>query len=113
MFQTHLNNLLTLSFGCTNYRVMSGSQPSFDGSPDRVVAAVMVHNEIVAEGESSSGKYAKLKASSNALGLLQGLAPFEYRMQYHCDCSDEKSEATDGMEEGPKQHMGDGFDSAI
>lgn len=95
---------------------MSGLQPSFDGLPDRVVAVVMVHDEIIANGESSSGKYAKLKASSNALGLLKGLVPFEYRMQYHCDCSDEKSEVRDGME-GQKQHqhqhVGDGFDSAI
>ncbi|KAL9102654.1 MAG: hypothetical protein Q9187_009099 [Circinaria calcarea] len=78
---------------------MSGPQPSFDGSAARVVAVVMVHNEIIADGESSSGKYAKLKASSNALELLQGLAPFEYRMQYRCDCSDEASEVTDEIEE--------------
>ena len=86
---------------------MSGSQPSFDGSAVRVVAVVMVHNEIIADGESSSGKYAKLKASSNAVQLLQGLAPFEYRMQYRCNCSDEGSEVTGGMEEQK------GFDSAI
>ncbi|KAI9877073.1 MAG: Dicer-like protein 1 [Pleopsidium flavum] len=87
---TFLNNLLTLTFGCTNYRVMANELPSIDGSPIRVIAAVMIHDDIVAEGTASSGRYAKLKASSNALELLKGMAPFEYRMQYHCDCSDGK-----------------------
>jgi len=89
-FQTFLNNLLTLTFGCTNYRVMANELPSIDGSPIRVIAAVMIHDDIVAEGTASSGRYAKLKASSNALELLKCMAPFEYRMQYHCDCSDGK-----------------------
>lgn len=66
---------------------MANELPSIDGSPIRVVAAVMIHNEIMAEGTASSGKYAKVKASSNALGLLKGLAPFEFRMQYRCDCT--------------------------
>ena len=48
----------------------------------------MIHNEIVAEGTASSTKYAKVAASKNALEQLQGLAPFEYRIRYRCDCSD-------------------------
>ena len=50
------------------------------------IAALMVHDEIVADGQASSGKNAKVKASSNALKQLQGLAPFEYRIKYHCNC---------------------------
>lgn len=61
--------------------------PSIDGSPIQIIAALMIHNEVVAEGRAASGKNAKVKASSNALGLLKGLAPYEYRMQYHCDCN--------------------------
>lgn len=66
---------------------MANELPSCDGSPIRVIAAVMIHNEIIAEGTASSGKYAKVKASSNALELLKGLAPFEFRMQYRCNCT--------------------------
>lgn len=66
---------------------MASELPSIDGSQVRVIAAVMVHNEIIAEGTASSGKYAKVKASSNALELLKGLAPFEFRMQYQCTCT--------------------------
>ena len=66
---------------------MANELPTIDGSPIRVIAAVMIHNEIVAEGTASSGKYAKVKASSNALEQLKGLAPFEFRMQYRCNCT--------------------------
>ncbi len=52
----------------------------------------MIHEQIIAEGTAASSKYAKLKASQYALDLLTGLAPFEYRMQYRCDCSQEKTD---------------------
>ena len=79
---------MTLSFGCTDYRLMASEVPSIiPGGPVTSIAALMVHNEVVAEGQASSGKNAKVKASSNALKKLQGLAPFEYRAQYHCNCA--------------------------
>lgn len=54
------------------------------------IAGVMIHGEVVAEGQASSGKNAKIKASSNALKLLQGLAPFEFKQQFHCNCEGEQ-----------------------
>ncbi|MCJ1415936.1 Dicer-like protein 1 [Xylographa parallela] len=90
---TFLSNLLTLDFGCTNYRLMSDELPTIlEGAPVRVIAVVMVHDEIITEGIAASSKYAKLKASSKALEMLTGLAPFEYRIQYRCDCCDKKTE---------------------
>ncbi|MCJ1316242.1 Dicer-like protein 1 [Xylographa vitiligo] len=101
---TFLSNLLTLNFGCTNYRLMSDELPTIiEGAPIRVIAVVMVHGEIITEGVAASSKYAKLKASSTALEMLTGLAPFEYRIQYRCDCSDKKAE--DGGEVSPVQEM--------
>lgn len=47
----------------------------------------MVHYEIVAEGLAASSRYAKLKASKEALDLLHGLAPFEFRQRYGCNCA--------------------------
>ncbi|KAI9821879.1 MAG: Dicer-like protein 1 [Pycnora praestabilis] len=84
---TFLNNLLSITFGCQNFRVFAQEIPTVDGSTTKVIAAVMIHDEIVAEGCASSGRYAKVKASSNALEKLNCLAPYEYRAQYHCDCS--------------------------
>ena len=56
------------------------------GGLSTAIAAVMIHDEVVAEGTASSGKNAKVKASSQALKLLQKLAPFEYRHIYKCNC---------------------------
>lgn len=65
---------------------MANELPSIDGSPPRNVAIVMIHNEIIADGEASSGKNAKVKASQAALEKLDGITPSEYRMQFRCDC---------------------------
>ncbi len=87
ILQTYLHNLLSLSFGCTNYRIMASEVPAIvPGGLPTAIAGVMIHDEIVAEGTASSGKNAKVKASSQALKLLQNLAPFEYRHTYGCNC---------------------------
>ena len=84
---TYLHNLMSLSFGCNNYRLMASELPSLvPGGPTTSLAVVMVHDRIVAEGQASSGKNAKVKASQNALKFLQGLPAFEYRNTYGCDC---------------------------
>lgn len=63
--------------------------PSVDGTPVRVLAAVIVHNEVIAKGMTSSGRTAKVKASEKAVELLEGLEIFEFRKKYGCDCRPE------------------------
>ena len=70
-----------------------------DGSTPLIVAVVMIHEEIMAHATASSGKYAKVKACKAALELLGGLAPFEYRAKYHCDCEKQLGEVKDGLDE--------------
>lgn len=60
------------------------------GGPSTSVAVVMIHNNIVADGQAASSKNAKVKASSHALKKLQGLAPLEYRVMYGCCCEGEQ-----------------------
>ena len=70
---------------------MADELPSIiEGAAVRIIAVVMIHDQIIAEGTASSSKYAKVKASSNALAMLEGLAPFEYRIQYRCNCTEGK-----------------------
>ena len=68
---------------------MANEIPAFDGGFPRNVAVVMIHDQIIADGEASSGKNAKVKASQEALKQLEGIAPYQYRMQYGCDCGTE------------------------
>jgi endoribonuclease Dicer len=103
---TYLHNLLTLSFGCNNYRLLSSELPTdasvINAAAPQIIAVVMIHDKIIEEGVAGSSKYAKLKASSHALELLTGLAPFEYRQMYGCDCAQKKrdEEAGEEAEEG-------------
>lgn len=92
-FQTYLHNKLTNEYGCTNYCLKAGEIPSLDGAPVSVLAAVIVHDSVIAEGTASSGRYAKVKASEKALTLLEGLPAFEFRQRYHCNCRDTENSA--------------------
>ncbi|OJD20980.1 hypothetical protein ACJ73_07682 [Blastomyces percursus] len=89
---TYFHNRLTIDFGCTNYCLKAGEVQMVDGTEPRVYAAVIVHDEFVAEGIASSVRYAKIKASEAALATLEGLAPFKFREAYGCGCVSKKEE---------------------
>ena len=96
---TYLHKLLTLSFGCSEYRLMASEVESvIPGGQGTSVAALMVHDEIVADGEANSGKQAKAKASSSALKLLQGMSREEYRLAYRCDCVENEEKVWKGKD---------------
>ncbi|EMC91542.1 hypothetical protein BAUCODRAFT_570103 [Baudoinia panamericana UAMH 10762] len=85
---THLHNLLQQTYACQEYRLMAKELPSVD-TVDRkdVVAAVMVHDEVVAFSKGRSGRYARLRAAQMAIEVIDGLAPFEFRSRFGCDCT--------------------------
>ena len=62
------------------------------------VAAVLVHGQVIASGQASSSKNAKVKAAQMALEELKGLAPYEFRAKYKCGCQPEEAGGK-GMEE--------------
>ncbi|KAL4890197.1 ATP-dependent helicase dcl1 [Aspergillus ambiguus] len=83
---TFLHNKLTNEYGCLNYCLKAGELSGADGDTPSVLAAVIVHDAILAKGVASSGRYAKIKASEHALGELTGIDRNEFRKRYNCDC---------------------------
>lgn len=84
---THLHQRLQTGFGCVDYRLMAKELPGVDGLESRdVVAVVMIHDRIVASAGGKGGRYARLRVAKRALEALDGLAPFEFRTKFSCDC---------------------------
>ncbi|KAL5002120.1 hypothetical protein BDV10DRAFT_202971 [Aspergillus recurvatus] len=83
---TFLHNRLTNEYGCTYYCLKAGEIPAVDGEPPRVLAAVMIHDTVIAEGIASSGRNAKVKASESALSILEKIGQAEFREKFKCNC---------------------------
>ncbi|KAB8229093.1 putative RNA helicase/RNAse III [Aspergillus alliaceus] len=83
---TFLQNRLLNEYGCTNYCLKAGEIPPVDGDTGSVLAAVIVHDVVIAEATASCGRYAKVKSSEKALNILENITSSEFREQYHCDC---------------------------
>jgi endoribonuclease Dicer len=81
---------MTQMYRCTDYCLKSAEIPVVNGETPRVFAAVMVHNQSIADATASSSRYAKVKASSRALAAIEGLSLSEFRKIYHCDCQIEQ-----------------------
>lgn len=84
---------------------MAGEFPIIGVSTPMNMAGVMIHDKIIAHATASSGKNAKVRACKVALGILEGLAPFEYRLRFSCNCN-----LTKGTE---KAELGEKIGTAI
>lgn len=72
---------------------MSRDMDARDGWTEQVFAAVIVHDQVLAHGRANSSKTAKIMASREALKLIEGLSPQQYRQRFKCDCVFEEFEA--------------------
>ncbi|KAI5363134.1 putative ribonuclease III domain, helicase, dicer dimerization domain-containing protein [Septoria linicola] len=101
---THLHNTLQTTFGCMDYRLMAKELPSIDGLERKdVVAVVTIHDKIIASSAGKSGRYARLRVAQKARAELDGLAPFEFRAKFGCDCKvDEDGQVKLGQDLGPE-----------
>ncbi|KAL2853696.1 hypothetical protein BJX68DRAFT_274791 [Aspergillus pseudodeflectus] len=87
---TFLHNRLANEFGCTDYCLKAGEIPAVDGELPRVLAAVMIHDSVIAEGLASSGRYAKIKASEKALAILGDIGQAEFQDKFNCNCREKE-----------------------
>lgn len=84
---TQLHQLLQATLGCRDFRVMTGEMPALGAvGREGVVVAVLVHREVVAHSRGSSSRYASVRAAKAAIEMLEGLAPYEFRKRFGCDC---------------------------
>ena len=81
---TFLHKKLT-EYGCMDYKLLCSDQPEGPVAV-RITAGVVIHNGVVATAESSSARYAKVRASHNCLRLLDGLSIQDFREKYGCNC---------------------------
>lgn len=81
---TFLHKKLT-EYGCMNYVLKCSDQPEGPVAV-RIMAGVIIHRDVVATAESSSARYAKVRASQACLRLLDGLSITEFREKFGCNC---------------------------
>ncbi|KAJ6139597.1 hypothetical protein N7471_006083 [Penicillium samsonianum] len=83
---TFLHSQMTHSYQCVDYCLKSAEVPAVEGETPRVFAAVMVHGQSIASAVASSSRYAKVRASTQALTVIDGMSLSEFREKYHCTC---------------------------
>lgn len=87
---TRLSRLLSVNFGCTEWRLGAlETDTCIPGKGKAIAAMVLIHNKVVFHSLGQSGRYARVRASQAALEVLDGLPPYEFRSKYGCDCVDE------------------------
>ncbi|KAJ6133995.1 dicer-like protein 1 [Penicillium sp. IBT 18751x] len=97
---TFLHAQLTNVYGCTNYCLRTGEIPERDGEKPNILAAVMVHGHSIANAVETSGRYAKVRASEQALLAVQGLLRSDFRLKYGCDCESVDTKDLEELEIG-------------
>lgn len=96
---TRLTRLITVNFGCNEFRQDAMlTEVDVPGKGKAVAAMVMIHNKVVFWDIGESGRYARPRVSRKALEVLDGLPPYEFRSRYGCDCVDDGvGEAQNGV----------------
>lgn len=98
-----MNTILREHFGCEEFQLYTSEEATGDSTSGDVIAGLMIHEypEAIGAWRAKSGRYAKTKAAISAAEELSGIAPFEFRARYGCDCHLKRSK--DGLEEAEWQ----------
>jgi len=70
---TFLTKFLQVNMGCSDWSIIPREIKHVDGSKPTIVAMVLIHEQVVAEAQAESSRYAKVAAAKKALTLLSGL----------------------------------------
>src|ERR1700761_5388096 len=85
---TLLQHTLSRMFGCQDFAIMSQSVPSGDPNApkSKIIAVLMIHDQIAAWKLGDSGTYGKIRVSIAGNNLMEGLTPTTYRAKFGCTC---------------------------
>lgn len=81
---TYLYQKLTDEFKCINYGVECVEREGLVNV--KIMAAVLIHQEVIDTSTGDSSRYAKVRVSKKALQRLDGLTIEQFREKFHCDC---------------------------
>ncbi|KAK5078536.1 Dicer-like protein 1 [Lithohypha guttulata] len=85
---TYLYNKLSHEYKCRDYGINDSGDPVNEGGIEvEIVAGVIVHGSVIAESRGTSARYARVRASKNALAKLDGLSRDEFRRKFGCNCA--------------------------
>ena len=84
---TALNHFFERNMGCVKYRLNATQLPDAEeGMAPRVIATVMIHSQVICSVEHESARCAKMACASDALDMLRGDSPAQFREKWGCDC---------------------------
>ena len=73
--------------GCVKYRLNATQmEDTGEGLPPRVIATIMIHENILCSQERESARYAKVAVATEALTELRGKSVAQFRQMWACDC---------------------------
>lgn len=85
-------------FGCHEYNLFN-SEETVDGMQPLFWSGVMIHDsEPIGVWKAKSSRYANLNAAIKAVDTLEGIAPYEFRAKFGCDCRE--GFASEGSNDG-------------
>lgn len=112
---TYLFRLLKEEFRCqksSSEVYTNSSEPStrdeknVDGAGDEAMTGVVahvgwvVHGELIAESSGRGIRYARARASKEALRILGELTVEEFKERFHCNCAENRTEVPENRKKG-------------
>jgi endoribonuclease Dicer len=80
-----IHKRLTDDYGCQDFKVMN-TDPQEGAIETIITAGVLIHDTLVARVQGPSARYAKVRASKQALEVLEGMTRQAFREKYRCNC---------------------------
>jgi endoribonuclease Dicer len=97
---SYIHKKLTREYGCCNFQ-MKSSEPQEGMLDSNVLAGILIHGNCIASSSGQSRRYAMVRASQQAIELLDGMLRAEFRKRFGCDCEKgaemEQAEAAAGL----------------